>query len=61
MDLLPLGYDVALNVELHYLTGDFNYFFVYYFTVVKKEIRIEKDKNKRGIGDVADEFIFRSF
>ncbi len=61
MDLLPLGYDVVLNVELHYLTGDFNYFFVYYFTVVKKEIRIEKDKNKRGIGDVADEFIFRSF
>ena len=31
----PLGYDVTLSIALHYLTGDFNYFFVYYFIVVK--------------------------
>jgi hypothetical protein len=31
----PLGYDVTLSIALHYLTGDFNDFFVYYFTVVK--------------------------
>jgi len=29
----PLGYDVTLSIALHYLTGDFNYFLVYYFTV----------------------------
>jgi len=27
-----LGYDVTLNVTLHYLTGDFNYCFVYYYS-----------------------------
>jgi len=27
----PLGYYVTISVAPHYLTGDFNYFFVYYY------------------------------